>query len=471
MPPSVSTTKRDSTTKPDWPIPGPIALCALASWAAVLLFAAPVHGQRSAAYRPSSGVGSIRSIEHNFGRVGGYLGGRSAPSYGSINSRNRNVRGRLADMSGSFGRYDNRRSRRRPGAGQADLDSPYNSMSGYGAGVSLTGRTAGGRGGGLTLPSTGASGRYQPRPQNALLSAFYRTTLQDRRETVSRLGGSSRLGLSGDYLDWVPLESGVPAMGGGGMGAGVLGSAGMASSGDLATLYEPVVSRQTTGGETAADDGPKHSLSELVGNHLTSLRHSYTRQAWQRFEEGDYLEAMRLFTLVENAGLDSPEDRADAKLAMVYAGIASGEYASAANALRFLCKRDAAGRMPHADAFNRLFAINGIDSVGQLYVSAEEAKLDPTWIDPEYLRHIQMVEAMTVRNPESSPQRALLAVAEWGRGRRTNAIFEAAKINDPALRLSRLAEVMREAERLRSLREGMQVAGGADTSATTRPAR
>ncbi len=260
-----------------------------------------------------------------------------------------------------------------------------------------------------------------------------------------------------NYLGWAPRERSEFAPSG--------------SGADTAALYQPVVAARSADAPEP-EPGPKKSLEEVVGKHLKALRQSYIQQGLEEMQGrvdaagqfldkrgGDYRSALRFFSMAESASLDAPEDRAYIKLLSVYAAIAAEEYATANNAIGWLAQADSRGRPKHAAAFNRIFDENDITSVGQLYANAQERELilrEKTWVDPDYLRHNQTVEAVASQVKSSADvaaaagPSALMAMVEWGRGRRSNAIFEAKRITAPTSRLYGLTAVLQEAEALRT---------------------
>jgi hypothetical protein len=201
----------------------------------------------------------------------------------------------------------------------------------------------------------------------------------------------------------------------------------------------------------------EQSLAELVSNHVTALRRSYVERGWAAFQAGDYQGAMRLFSLAENATLSQPEERATVKLAMVYAAIAAGQLAQASYCIEWLVS-DASrpGQQGHPAAFNRLFedmrqflpdagsgAGKPLPSIADMYAG----QLD------RFAKHYQ---GFSTPKPEDEPRiKALFAVAEWGRGRRANAIFAAERIaGDDAGKFSRLQDVLKQAEAMYQGRVG-----------------
>jgi hypothetical protein len=326
-----------------------------------------------------------------------------------------------------MGRSRNAHRNRYPGQGYLNLDSPY-----QGGGMpamyqrpvsSLAGQST-------WLPDS----RFRPNPALAGLQSL---SLKNQMAAASALGISSKLLKGTDYLGWQPKETGE--------------FQGTALNPDATVLYEPVVTALKPGGQ--GDEAPKRTLEELVNNHLTARRQTYTSQGWTAFQSGDYRGALRLFSLAENASLDKPEDRAYLKLVTVYAAIAAREYSTAADALIWLTATDSDGRPKYASAFNRIFDDNGVVSVAQLYATPEERQSrESTWVDPDFLQHVAEVESIAARTktPESPESRALLAVMEWGRGRRGNALFEAGKLVSSGSPVAKLSGVMQAAEALRS---------------------
>lgn len=270
----------------------------------------------------------------------------------------------------------------------------------------------------------------RPRPVLGALSRAHMTTYAAQRNMADRLVGPNPL-VSADYLSWAPAETGrftsTPAF-----------------EPQVAGLDDPETSTELASGS----DRPNQTLEELISNHVTALRRSYVARGWQAFGDGDYLAALRMFSLAENASVDSPEERASVRIALMYVCIASGQFSQAANHLEWLiADTSTGGRIGHPEAFNRLFDENGVSTIGELYVGS-----DGVSHTSDYHAHNQAVSSMVSRDPDSPHALALSAAVEWGRGRRANAIFIAQRIVDPASKLSRLASVLEEAERLYQMR-------------------
>ncbi|MBI4578572.1 MAG: hypothetical protein HY718_02660 [Planctomycetes bacterium] len=400
-------------------LPATSVLCALLAFAGPPPTLAQLDA-RSTSYRPSI-TGPSTELQRNFGRVGGYLAAGGSPG---LNNR-RNLRGATADLAGSMGRYRNRQNIRRPGLGYSDSYSPYeagNRMLASGS----AGLLRGVRGGGAYNLFPGA-GLVSGDPSKELLTAMRLTSWKQQTGVVDTLSINSRLISGADYLNWMPR------------GAGLSGAA--SGGADTAALYEPVVAAPQED-QGAGASQPKQTLQQLVSNHLVAMRQSYLDRGWGAFRDGEYQAALRLFSMAEYASLDVPEDRAYIKLVLVYAGIAAGQYAQATNSLMWLLDQDPnTGRYRHAAALNRIFEENDVPTVGEMYDVPGRTGA----VDPDYHRHNQLVESGVAQNPQLPQTRALLAMVEWGRGRRQNAEFEASKITDPSIKLSRLAGLFREA--------------------------
>lgn len=377
----------------------------------------PCQAQRQRSVRPSE-TGPTNQLERNFGRVGGWLSGG-----GGMSTARRTPATRNPELSNPMRQRRDPRFYRRPGLGQAGMDL------GYGVGTAPIGS--------LMPPhyrpdplKFSASPPTRPRPVMGALSRAYMTTYDSQKLMVDQLAWRSPL-VSTDYLSWTPLEGGRFSS---------------------APEFEPQVAGLAdpkTSTELVSDpQRPKQTLEELISNHVTALRRSYVARGWQAFGDGEYLAAMRMFSLAENASVDSPEERASVRMALVYVSIAASQLSQAANHLEWLIADTSAGRgTGHPDAFNRIFDENGISTIGDLYVGS-----DGVSHMSDYQAHNQAVGSAASRNPDSSQALALSAAVEWGRGRRANAIFIAQRIADPASRLSRLASVLEEAERLYQLR-------------------
>ncbi len=377
---------------------------------------------RGLARRPSLSNGTTY-MQQSFGRVGGWLGDTTSPSRSS-----RNLTNSYADMSKSLGgRYGaGRRSYRRPGMGYQGFNSPYDPQGGA---QSLASKSR------MSTPvippnGLGTAGLSRPLLGKSLAGLMLRSTLQEQGKAIQTLKGPNPLKLTADYLNWLSPEA-----------------ANDFSANDSTTLYAPVVAADAKT-ETEADSGVRLTLEQLVDNHLTARRNAYMQRGWTALSNGEYLDALRTFNLAENASLDAPEERAYVKLVMVYAGIAAGQYSSAGECLAWLLTPNPrTGRAQYPDVLNRIFDENRVSTIGQLYVTPEEAAArGPGWVDPDYLQHNQQIEAMAAQSPDSAAARALLAMVEWGRGRRSNAILEAKKIEANGGRLGGLAQLLQDAE-------------------------
>jgi hypothetical protein len=150
-------------------------------------------------------------------------------------------------------------------------------------------------------------------------------------------------------------------------------------------------------------------------------------------------------------------------MAMVYVGIAAGQFAQTLNNLEWLLTEPSPkGRAGFPEAFNRIFSQNHVSNIGDLYV-----RPDGTRDSAAYQKHSMAVETAAAQNPESPRTRALVAMVEWGRGRRANAIFEAKKIKDPLNRLTGLAAMLEEADRLEQLSPSADPNSSPDRGATS----
>ncbi|HOA72944.1 MAG TPA: hypothetical protein PLV57_16375 [Phycisphaerae bacterium] len=198
----------------------------------------------------------------------------------------------------------------------------------------------------------------------------------------------------------------------------------------------------------AADPEPvpstEQSLAELVSNHVTARRRSYVERAWSAFQAGDFQGALRLFSLAENATVSQPEEQATIKLAMAYAAIAAGQSAQAGYFIEWLLTDTSRpGQEGHPEAFNRLF-----EEMRPFLPNAGSAGVDgrlPTITD---MYAGELEQGVSAFKSEDEPRtKALYAVAEWGRGRRANAIFAAERITgEDAGKFARLADILKQAE-------------------------
>ena len=385
------------------------------------------------ARHPSSGQYTLQSnSQRGFGRVGGALG-----SYDGISSGSRSAAGSLAGMTGGAGRRGGTsRDYRVPGMGDGLNGNIYyarNNMApvdfGYGQGQSYGMPLIGGQNRRPYLDPWQVSA---PPGTKSLLAAVHGKAFEQQEKAIYGLGMPSRLG-STNYLDWMPAERssfGSPS-----------------PTYDTSPLYEPVVS--ATPAAKPDPNQPRQNLAQLVGNQMLALRRSYTLQGWEAFRAGDYQGAMRVFALAENTALDDPQEHAYYKLLTVYGGISAGQYAQASNALNWLLEQDSkTGRLLYPGVFNRIFDENKVKTVGELYEEPGEVARPLGYQNPAYRDHSQKLESAAAQAQNAPTLRSLLAVMEWGRGRRSQAIVIAQKLPANAERLTRLAPLLEEADRL-----------------------
>jgi len=271
-------------------------------------------------------------------------------------------------------------------------------------------------------------GLIRPAPVMGSLSRAYDQTLLSQRKMLSVYRGSNYL--PNNYLQWSPSD-----------GVAVSGS-------DPSSAVQQVVAAAPRGSEETPPT--TRTLEDLITDHVTAMRRSYVDRGWQLFQAGDYLAALRVFSLAENASLDATQERATIKLAIAYTAVAAGQFAQAAQCIDWLTRDASGGRAGHPEAFNRLFeqivryvpkpigsgAESSLPTIGDLYGTQRA----------EYVTYNQVVDSAAVRNPESASSQALFALVEWGRGNTDNAIFAARKINDPTGKFTRLAAVLQQAK-------------------------
>lgn len=386
--------------------------------------ARPCLAQRSNAYRPSL-TGPSTDLTRNFGRVGGWLG---SGGIGGGVYRSPSSSAVSADLSNPLRQRRDPRFYRRPGMGQSGMDL------GYGVGAVQTAP--------LIYPGRAydplAASRVRPGrpiPVAGALARAYQENSVSQRQMVSHLANRSKL-VTSDYLDWVPAGMGSMSS------TPVMGQ-------DLTVLTDPVVSNAEPQDTLPT---PTQTLEELVANHVTTLRRSYMDRGWRSVKAGEYLDGLRMFSMAEKACIDDPQEQADARIAMVYTAIAAGQFRQAANSLEWLASDTSGGRRGHPAAFVRVFDEQGVTDIGRdLFTSPET----PGEESKAYAESALQLASPTVQGTFPSAA-ALSAVIEWGRGRASNAISEAQKVSPQTPpRLLGLAEVLREADRLRASRVQM----------------
>jgi hypothetical protein len=333
-----------------------------------------------------------------------------------------------------------RRGFRRPGVGDGLDGNGYYGYGGvaneeYGSGggrsggyIPLLGRNTGRRSPGFAYSAFPTSGGYRN-----IMSTAYATTLRQQKSVIDTIGIHDRLDTGSSYLEWVPRDYGQ---------AGTL-----SSDTNRDVLYQPVVSSTSPSAKNSEE--PRQSLSQLVNNHLMAMRQSYTAQGWRAFQDGEYQTAIRMFSLAENAALDIPAERAYLKMVMVYSGIAAGQYAQVSNSLMWLLDQDSqTGRFRHVEAFNRIFDDNKIKTIGELYEKPGGSARPAGYQNPVYSAHNKAIENAVSQDQAALIPKGLLAIVDWGRGRRSDAILTAKKIPATAGRLALLGSLLEEADRL-----------------------
>jgi hypothetical protein len=93
---------------------------------------------------------------------------------------------------------------------------------------------------------------------------------------------------------------------------------------------------QPAGSGPVASGASEVRLADMVSRQLAARRQLHMDNGWEAFKKQRYEKAYGLFNLAEGVSLDSPTDRAEARLAMVYASVAAEQYAQALGALGWL---------------------------------------------------------------------------------------------------------------------------------------
>lgn len=334
----------------------------------------------------------------------------------------------------------NRRGYRRPGVGDGLDGNGYFGYGGiaaeeYGAlgsrsrgFIPLLGRNTGRRSSGFAYSAFPTSGSNRN-----VMSTAHNTTLNQQKSAIKTMGVHDQLATGSGYLEWAPQDYGKTDA--------------LSSDADRDVLYQPVVS--STPSPAKSSDESRQTFSQLVDNHLMAMRQSYTTQGWRAFQDGEYQTAIRMFSLAENAALDVPAERAYLKMVMVYSGIAAGQYAQVSNSIIWLLEQDPkTNRFRHVEAFNRIFDDNKIKTIGELYEKPGGEARPAGYQHPVYGAHNQAIESAASQDQAAPVPRALLAIVNWGRGQRTDAIFTAKKIPATAGKLALLGSLLEEANRL-----------------------
>ncbi len=173
---------------------------------------------------------------------------------------------------------------------------------------------------------------------------------------------------------------------------------------------------------------PRLTLEQLVKNRLDGRGEVYEIQAREAFKAGRYQEASSQFALAAATSLGDPASRLPRQLAVVYASLATQQFAEALNALLAVLVETEATGLPVAAA-----AFNQFRDVSTLYG------------DPRgYVTHAQVVDQFVGSQPRDPTFLALRAMAAWGRGDVNSAIpfarALATAVRDPAAQLRRQAD-------------------------------
>jgi len=376
----------------------------------------PEESIAAGAARPAGGqtLNRASSMMNNFGRVGaGLSGAYSLPrgsNFGYRSPQSSDGTSRLSGGGGSRLRYRD-----------MSINQSYSPGSG-------------------PLLRSGSSNLMQmrmPMTTGNALTGAYKQTLGQQKNTIANLGIGNPLGeASENYLGWVSADAA--------QASDSLNSSEF--SPDASLIYDPAVVSANTDSAGSTDRPKQKNLSELVSNHMLAMKQSYIQQGLEALQSNNYQGALRFFSLAENAALDDPQERAYSKTLMLYAAIAGGQYAQAGNALNFLLEQDPrTNQFKYAGAFNRIFQENNIEMVGDLFEPAGQGIRPPGYQNGAYRAQNQKLEVQATAS-DSSALRALVAVMEWGRGRRSEAIATAQKLSvPPDHRLALLAPFLKQA--------------------------
>jgi len=102
-------------------------------------------------------------------------------------------------------------------------------------------------------------------------------------------------------------------------------------------IYIPQASQQLALAEpTTPVTGRERSVGELMGDQLDQRSETCLRRGWEQFRAGDYLSAAGTFGIADAIG----RKRTLARVGRLWANFAAGQYAEAAQTLRWLIEND-----------------------------------------------------------------------------------------------------------------------------------
>jgi len=169
------------------------------------------------------------------------------------------------------------------------------------------------------------------------------------------------------------------------------------------------------------------SMSELIEKYIDGRRNAYLALGWKRFKQGKYREAVDIFSLADAVCHGEPQKRAQAnknraevRLGMLHAAVASGQYAQAMTLLGWLLTRDSqTGQFPDSLFLTRIADM--AERYGRL---------------ADYERHVAIADSFGGQEAGAAAgAMALRSVVLWFNkkdpGARTNAIFFAQRLNSP----------------------------------------
>lgn len=287
--------------------------------------------------------------------------------------------------------------------------------------------------GGVGYPRGASFPRRGAGMGNTLLSALRREAELEQRRSIEWFGPRMT---SADFLSAGHPEAGIG-------GAGVLGDS-------LALAKAP---------QEEALPSTNLTLEELVSRHLAARRESYIDRAWQSFRQAGeyrdpeaeepaptYQDAQRLFNLADTAAIEVTEEKPAIKLAIVYTGIAAGQYAEAINALKWFLKN---GWDPASQAFKPSYvhALRQMRDFGRFYGERSDYDRQNAAIEDYDSRSVKALssakaelaaagnaatseaqQAVVNAQAAAAAARALLVLVDWGRQSLTNANTHAGEV-------------------------------------------
>jgi hypothetical protein len=199
-----------------------------------------------------------------------------------------------------------------------------------------------------------------------------------------------------------------------------LGSDKLETGGYRRWVQPEVVSRDDT--FTLTDEsavpipGKRRELShgELGDRYILHRLETAIDVGWSLFESREYLKAYDMFKIADAASMSLPERRPKIKLAMIYAAVASGQYAQAAYSLAWLLRRNPQGELPDP------FVLTHVADIRERYATSRD-----------FERHIELAQRLSAQEPTPAMV-ALRSLLLWSRTddavSRQNALFSARRL-------------------------------------------